>query len=687
MENYSPLRADAPFANGRYTIRGVLSKGGMGAVYLAADHATFDRTVVVKEMLDYYDASDPQQVEAARARFLQEARTLAALNHPAIPQIIDSFQDGPHNYIVMEYIAGRDLAQRLTHRDDNAGVAQRGQPYALHDVLRWGVALCEALAYLHSREPDPVVHHDIKPANVLVEDGADKAWLVDFGTAKARLVAQPGSSAGVQQSSIYGTQGYAAPEQYRGQSEPRSDVYALAATLYHLATDDDPRDHPFSFPQLASLGALGPVLQAALAHDIDKRPTALVLRQQLAGLAAAEVATTLAPSAAERTTFEASAPAVFPAKRSAIAVLLAVLVVALGLGLWFAARPSGREAATPALVLTPQLPPTPSPLAGGVPAPTPTARPLPTTVPQVAPQEALQSVAVIAGPDTSFSCIALTAKGDVLAVGGDSRVAIWSVSNQRQLVLLAGDTNRVAALAFSPDGTLLLSASNNDIRLWRVRDGALLWTMTLAGAAVRSVAFSPDGQTIVATGGDNTASILRTSDGTTQHTLLGHGGVVNSVAFSSGGEQIATGSALGLVELWRANDGALLRTIRASKTPVYAVAFGADGALVAGGGEQSGPSFSALGVWRTDDGSMVRSFPEDGGITSIAWNPDGQRLVSVDFRNAIRVWRVSDGALLYTLDLHSAPVNLVVWSADGATLASSDNDGQVRVWRAPEGTR
>lgn len=271
-------------AAGRYTVQRALSKGGMGAVYLATDHGTFDRPVVIKALLNYFDPTDPHALDAARQRFVEEARTLAHLRHPAIPQFYAYFQEGPHTCIVMEYIDGRDLQQGLTTVDETTGQPVPGSAYGYEQVLRWGVALCQVLEYLASQQPHPVVHHDIKPANLLVEHTSGEVRLVDFGTAKARLPQQPGSGVGLQKTSIYGTQGYAPPEQYRGESEPRSDVYALAATLYHLATDDDPGLHPFTFPQLDQLGALGPVLRAALDPDVTRRPPATTLGRQLNAL-------------------------------------------------------------------------------------------------------------------------------------------------------------------------------------------------------------------------------------------------------------------------------------------------------------------------------------------------------------------------------------------------------------------
>jgi serine/threonine protein kinase len=273
---FPPLLAGQSLAQGRYTIQRLLSRGGMGALYLATDREAFDRTVVIKGILDDAAGDSPQEAQAARARFEREARTLAALAYPTIPQIFSYFQEGAQNYIVMAYIEGRDLSQRLTPPQP-ATPSAKGHAYPYADVLRWAVALCRTLEYLSSKTP-PVIHQDIKPANLILNPHSNELFLVDFGAARARAHVV---AAGNARTAIFGTPGYAAPEQYQGQSNPHSDVYALAATIYHLATDDDPSAHPFSFPRLAYLGYLGPILRVALEPDWTRRPTATMLREQI----------------------------------------------------------------------------------------------------------------------------------------------------------------------------------------------------------------------------------------------------------------------------------------------------------------------------------------------------------------------------------------------------------------------
>jgi serine/threonine protein kinase len=265
---YVPLQAGQLMHGGAYRIVKPLSKGGMGALYLAAQTlAGKERPCVIKGMLDYVDPTDPAAVRKAQQRFQEEAATLVELNHVGIPQIYDYFAEGGRNYIVMAYIDGENLQERL----------ERSGPQKSEEIARYGVQLCKILEYLASLTP-PVVHHDIKPANIIIDKNTGTVRLVDFGTAKARLTLEPGGKVGLQKSSIYGTAGYAPPEQYEGQSTPKSDVYALAATMYHLLTDDDPGDHPFSFPRLSQMES---ILGQALEPDPNRRISATELREAL----------------------------------------------------------------------------------------------------------------------------------------------------------------------------------------------------------------------------------------------------------------------------------------------------------------------------------------------------------------------------------------------------------------------
>jgi serine/threonine protein kinase len=253
----------------------------MGALYLAADTGAFDRKCVVKELLDYYDPTDPDEAKRAQDRFETEARLLAELSHPGIPRIYSFFSEAGRNFIVMEYIEGETLERAVTHVDP-LGLAVRARPLSSEAAVRHAIRICRVLEYL-ADQPIPVVHHDIKPANLIVDRTSGEVRLVDFGTAQTRTRWATQARLDQESSNLFGTPGYAAPEQYQNLSEPRSDVYALAATLYHLLTDDDPGEHPFQFPQMASMPSLlADGLARALRPKVQRRSTALELRHALA---------------------------------------------------------------------------------------------------------------------------------------------------------------------------------------------------------------------------------------------------------------------------------------------------------------------------------------------------------------------------------------------------------------------
>ena len=281
--------------HGRYTILRLLGQGGMGAVYLAAQSiANQQREVVIKEMLDYFGMRDPQGKERARQLFEAEAETLASLNIVGVPLILDYFSENGRYYIVMQYIEGKTLQTGLSVRNEE-GHLSKGRPYSVEDVRRWGVQICKVLEKLSARN---IVHLDINPTNLIL-DRSEQVWLVDFGTARTRWMSLPRGKFGLNNSGIAGTTGYAPPEQYQNKIESRSDVYALAATLYHLLTDDDPRHHPFHFPELGSVGTssrsatarldglptLEQTVKAALKHalqeDVAQRLTAREFRELL----------------------------------------------------------------------------------------------------------------------------------------------------------------------------------------------------------------------------------------------------------------------------------------------------------------------------------------------------------------------------------------------------------------------
>ncbi len=204
--------------NNRYRIISVLGQGGMGAVYRAVDER-LGSPVAVKENLNLAD-------EFAR-QFKREAVTLASLRHPALPRVADYFAFPKQGqYLVMDYIEGEDLRQRI----------ERADQLPDRDVVLIGEAVCDALTYLHTRVP-PVIHRDIKPGNIKITP-MQNVFLVDFG-----LVKQDFGDQATTTGARAMTPGYSPPEQYgSARTDARTDIYSLAATLYAAVTGSIPED-------------------------------------------------------------------------------------------------------------------------------------------------------------------------------------------------------------------------------------------------------------------------------------------------------------------------------------------------------------------------------------------------------------------------------------------------------------
>ncbi|MCD4782927.1 MAG: protein kinase [Candidatus Eremiobacteraeota bacterium] len=211
----------------RYEVTSHIATGGMGAIYKAED-TRLKTVVVIKEMLDFFHSHDERKY--AIQRFREEALLLADLRHPNVPRVTDNFIENNRYYLIMDFVEGKNTDRLLR---DNRG-------YGLPEdrIVRWAVQVCDVLDYLHTRVP-PIIYRDMKPSNIMICDN-DHVMLVDFGIARHFTPRRPGT--------MIGTQGYAPPEQYKGNTEPRSDLYALAATLHNLLSANDPTQGvPFNF--------------------------------------------------------------------------------------------------------------------------------------------------------------------------------------------------------------------------------------------------------------------------------------------------------------------------------------------------------------------------------------------------------------------------------------------------------
>ncbi len=228
---------------GRYRIRERIGQGGAGNIYLADDLRLKGRQCALKEV--EHDRTVPAKLnKEARDQFLREATVLARLDHPNLPKVSDFFSIGPRDYLVMDFVPGKDLRTLMLE------AKQRNTFLDEMDLLSWANQLADALSYLHNQVP-PLVHRDIKPSNLkITPNGLLK--LVDFGLVKA--LAPDEMTITVIQGR--GTALYTPLEQYGGDglhTDIRSDIYAFGCTLYHLFTNTPPADARQRFLQPDSL--------------------------------------------------------------------------------------------------------------------------------------------------------------------------------------------------------------------------------------------------------------------------------------------------------------------------------------------------------------------------------------------------------------------------------------------------
>ena len=226
-----PLKAGEVLRN-RYRVQRIIGQGGMGSIYLADDLRLEGRQCALKEV-DHESSALPELIKEARDQFFREATVLARLDHPNLPKVSDFFSIKNRDYLVMDYVPGKDLRTMMME------AKQKNTFLSESEVLNWADQLTAALSYLHHQEI-PILHRDIKPSNIkLTPSGLVK--LVDFGLVK---IMAPGEIT-ITILQGQGTALYTPLEQYGGDgghTDVRSDIFSLGATLYHLLTNTPPAD-------------------------------------------------------------------------------------------------------------------------------------------------------------------------------------------------------------------------------------------------------------------------------------------------------------------------------------------------------------------------------------------------------------------------------------------------------------
>ncbi|MEG4446130.1 serine/threonine-protein kinase [Microcoleus sp. AT9_B5] len=586
--------------------------------------------------------------------------------HPQIPKLLASFEVEGCQYLVQEYIEGRNLADRLSEK----GVVKEIQVwYLLSELL-------PVLQFVHEHQ---LIHGDIKPSNIihrkspqaspalagkedlhpLPQESASGLVLVDFGSAI------PANSGPLKTETVTGSAEYAAPEQIKGQVIKSSDIYSLGVTCIHLLTGMSPFDlfdikadswawrHYLKVPVSARLGR---ILDKMVQREPSKRYRSIeaILTDMKYGPAPVEVIL--------------SKPKWTVAMWGASAV--ALLSVVLGVRL-----PS----------------PAPQPFTSGEPV---------SRIPEIrfnpppmqdfsrgGESQSRPAVRTLADRDKNpVWAVAVTPNGRVVVSGNnDGTIRLLHKRHGKVLKVLTGHLGPVWSVAVSPDGRTIASGGvDGTIKLWNFYSGKLIRTLDGHADGVFSVVFSPDSQTVASVGKDKTLKLWELKNGTELETLKRVFDEVQSVAFSPDRETLAIGSSDGKISLWNWQTGELKETLWGHSEAVWSLAISPDGQTLA-----SGSWDKTVKLWDISPnnqsgqpkGFLLRTLiGHSDKVKSLAFSPDGDKLASADLSGTIKLWRMGSGEMTGTLKGHSTWVELA-FNPQDKTLISGSFDDTIKVWR------
>lgn len=637
---------------GHYEVLEVVGRGGMGIVLKAFDEK-LQRVVAIKTMLAQLATS-----ANARQRFVREAQAAAAIRNEHVIDIHAVEETAELPYLVMEYVSGVSLQERLDR-----------SRLQLQEILRIGMQAARGLAAAHAQG---LVHRDVKPANILLENGVERVKITDFGL--ARTV----DDASLTQSGIIaGTPQFMAPEQARGEHvDHRADLFGLGSLLYVMCTGRPP------FHAETTMGVLKRVcedtphairdlnpeipdwLVAMIARLLAKNPgERFASAAEVAHYLENGLAHLLQPSAVPTPAVAAGRPASAASSRrrrwlaaAAAALLVASAVVALpGILDWMRRKDEQGQ--------------------NGPVAP-------PENSLQVRPRATLKG-------HTSVYCLAFDADGKKLASAGahgDLTIKLWDLTTGKDLATLTGHKREITGVAFTPDGTTLASASlDRTVRLWDVAAGKEREPALHHSDMVWALAISPDGKTLAAGGSDSVVKFWDIKTGNEQGVSLAVGTGVRSVAFAPNGKTLAV--TLGSVndakvQLWNLETREVQTTLQGHQRGPECVAFNPDDNLLATGGHDR-----TVILWDVASGKKLKTLYHENLVQGVAFSADGRILASCDGLynrpeepGEVKLWDVATRKGLLTLPPHPGCVFSVAFSPRGNILATACADGAIRLW-------
>jgi WD40 repeat protein/serine/threonine protein kinase len=711
---------------GPFRVIRLLGAGGMGTVYEAID-TQLGRPVALKVM-----QAPRSDSEVARARFLREARTAAALEHDHVVSIYQVGEDNGVLYLAMPLLRGQTLRSRI----------KQNPPLTLAEILRIGREIAEGLAAAHERE---LIHRDVKPGNIWLEEGSGRVKILDFGLARTAQEAKKLTQHGT----IVGTPAYLAPEQARGKEEfdCRGDLFSLGVILYRMVTGrlPFPGDHTAAMllalltddpiPPRQINPAISPALDALilrlLAKDPEKRfQSARLVVEAIRELEQTE---THAPRSSLGITVdddEADSPGprreFQPSARFRFLVMpmAALGALVLGIAAGLAIRPRLQDLTADPVLQQPAVPdrlesarneetvvrdvPQPPGVAPRSPAPTPGPSPTPPALPTPltrtrvpGPARNVAAIEPWPTPPPDFprlpglipapeplrgkqrwqvetrsprdAVLSLSWSPDrqrLACAAGERVVRIYEAESLNLVALLAGHTGPVFSVDWSPDGrTLATGSSDGTVRLWSASGVPGLVLQGHSGS-VWCVRWNHDGSRLASASNDRSVRVWSAEGSTLQ--LLEHPAAVVAVAWNPESTALVSAAA-NVLHLWNA-DGTPGPLLKGHTQTVHSVAWSATGTQIASASDDQ-----TVRVWDADGTPGLVLEDHDKIVRAVAWSPDGKRLATAGGDSKVRIYWF-DGTPGPVLSGLSRTVDSVAWSPDGKRLAAGSSAAEIRIW-------
>jgi len=661
---------------GQYAIISVVGQGGMGIVLKAFDKK-LERTVAVK-LLSPWMVHHP----TARRRFVREARAAAAVRHDNVVTIHDVHDANGVPYLVMEFIEGESLQERL----------DRSGPADLQTILRIGVQTAKALAAAHAHS---LIHRDIKPANILLEHPNDRVKITDFGLARAL-----DDSTLTQSGVVAGTPGYMAPEQARGETvDHRVDLFSLGSVLYAMCTGRAAFRATGALATLKQVCESEPEPIAAINSSIPAALVAVVAKLQAKDpndrfQSATEVIAAL--KACEDPGRQSILPSIERQGRtqrrtlSARRILAAAMLLAVGsvLTAQIVIRIRDKEGNTTEITAPPGSSVTveTNGKAGNLIPPG---------------REKVGEIQRFIGHQGRVWSVAFTPSGrQVLSGGDDGSVRVWNVMTGNEDQRFEGHRGCVLAVAVDPKGVWALSAEGSignaadvgpwQVCMWDIESGNVLRQFSVRGRAMTCLALTSDGSRALFGNFDGTVWLYDVPNWKELDKFQTDWGLW-SVAFSADGQHMVTAAGYdsgrpaagygdrGPVRIWSLETGKEEHRFDGHAAGVWRAVFAPKRKQVfSAGGDHT------IRIWDAATTAEVGRLRHAAVVSSIALSSDGKHAVSGGWDNLVRFWDVDKRKELQSFEGHTKGIQSVALSPDERYAVSGASDGTVRVWRLPQ---